>query len=209
MALHRPYIFTNSSSRTLALKAGLEILSAQRTLFNLLASTRCKMFCLVLRTFDAIILIAATYILYPSENRDDLDDSLQHFEWAMERFHMIGDRNAMAKAALSVLKAIYVRLKKALLPTSGPASARESFSSSVSIPPNFDLSSIAPPQPINDLLCNDLSTTGETNFVELPLANIGGDGLIDHNTTYGTEMWQFNGDFRNDSFWGFMNDYNS
>jgi hypothetical protein len=209
MALHRPYIFTNSSSRTLALKAGLEILVAQRTLFNLLASTRYKMFCLVLRTFDAIILIAAIYILYPFENRDDLDDSLQHFEWAMERFHVMGDRNAMAKAALGVLKAIYVRLKKALLSTPGSASAGESFSCGASMPPNFDFSSIAPPQPINDLLYNDLSTIGETNSVELQLANIGGGGLFDPNATCGPEMWQFNGDFRNDSFWGFMNDYNS
>jgi hypothetical protein len=111
MALHRSYIFTNSSSRTLALKAGLEILGAQRTLFNLLASTHYKMFCLVLRTFDAMILIAAIYILYPFENRGDLNDSLQHFEWAIERFDVMRDRNTMVKAALGVSKGVYVRLE--------------------------------------------------------------------------------------------------
>jgi hypothetical protein len=167
------------------------------------------MFCLVLRTFDAIILIAAIYILYPFENRDDLDDSLQHFEWAMERFHTMGDRNTMAKAALGVSKAIYVRLKKAVLPTTGSVSARELLSSSASMPPNFDFSSIAPPQPINDLLYNDLSTIDETKFVELQWANMGRGGLFDPNATCGTEMWQFNGDFRNDSFWRFMNDSGS
>ena len=203
MALHRPYIFTNSSSRTLALKAGLEILGAQRTLFNLLASTRYKMFCLVLRTFDAVILIAAIYILYPFENRDDLDDSLQHFEWAMERFDVMGDRNAMSKAALGVLKAIHVPLKKAL------QSARESFSNSMSMSPSFDFSSIAPPQPIHDLLYNDLSTIGSTNFLDPQLANIGEGGAFEPNATSGTEMWQFDGDLRKDSFWGFMNGYNS
>ncbi|KAH8586120.1 hypothetical protein B0O99DRAFT_529327 [Bisporella sp. PMI_857] len=209
MALHRPYIFTNSSSRNLALKAGLEVLDAQQTLFNLLASTRCKMFCLGLRTFDAIILIATIYILYPSENKDELGDSLQHFEWAMERFNVMGDRHAMAKAALGVLKAVHVRLKKALLPTPGSASASESSSSSVSMTPNFGFSAIAPPQPIKDLLNNDLSTISEENFVEPQLANIVRDGLYNPDAAYETEMWQFNSGFCNDRFRGYMNDYNS
>ncbi|KAH8667940.1 hypothetical protein BGZ60DRAFT_528284 [Tricladium varicosporioides] len=209
MALHRPYIFTNPPSRTLALKAAIEVLGAQRTLFNLLVSTRYKMFCLVLRTFDAVVLIAAIYILYPFENRDDLDDSLQHFEWAMERFHMMGDRNTMAKAALGVLKAIYVRLKKALLPVLEPMSGGEPLSTGVNTAPNFDFSSIAPPQPVNDLLYNNLSTIGESTRVEPQSANIDGGGLFNPNIICETEIWQFDGDFRNDSFWGFMNDYNS
>ncbi|KAF4615721.1 hypothetical protein G7Y89_g15268 [Cudoniella acicularis] len=114
MALHRPYIFTNSSSRTSALRAGLDVLRAQRVLFNLLSSLHYKMFSLVLNTFDAIVLVAAIYILHPHENREDLDDTLQHFEWGMERFEMMSTRNEMAKAALGVLKAIHVRLKRAL-----------------------------------------------------------------------------------------------
>jgi hypothetical protein len=124
MALHRPYIFTNASSRTSALKAGLDVLRAQRTLFNLLTTLHYKMFALVLNTFDAIILIAAVYILHPYENRPDLDDALQQFEWGKERFQMMSSRNAMAKAALGVVKAIHLRLKKALNqqpPTPGPA----------------------------------------------------------------------------------------
>ncbi|KAH6662012.1 hypothetical protein B0J14DRAFT_554469 [Halenospora varia] len=114
MALHRPYIFTNSASRTAALKAGLDVLRAQRILFNLLSSLHYKMFALVLNTFDAIVLVAAIYILHPYENGEDLEDTLQHYEWGMERFTMMSARNDMAKAALGVLKAIHVRLKKAL-----------------------------------------------------------------------------------------------
>ncbi|TVY50341.1 Multidrug resistance regulator 1 [Lachnellula cervina] len=114
MALHRPYIFTNSSSRTAALKAGLDVLRAQRTLFNLLNSTHYKWFVLVLNTFDAIILIAAIYILHPCENRSDLDEALQHFGWAKERFQMMSSRNSMARTALGVVKAIHLRLNKAL-----------------------------------------------------------------------------------------------
>lgn len=114
MALHRPYIFSNSSSRTSALKAALDVLRAQRTLFNMLSSVHYKMFSLVLNTFDAIVLVAAIYILHPFENKEDLDDTLQHFEWGMERFEMMSQRNTMAKSALGVLRAIHIRLKRTL-----------------------------------------------------------------------------------------------
>jgi hypothetical protein len=114
MALHRPYIFTHASSRTAALRACLDILTAQRTYFGLLYSKDYKMFSLVINTFDAIVVIAAVYILHPYENREHLTDALQHFEWGMERFQTMSARNTMAKAALGVLKAIHVRLKKAL-----------------------------------------------------------------------------------------------
>ncbi|KAH8819214.1 hypothetical protein F5884DRAFT_759942 [Xylogone sp. PMI_703] len=114
MALHRPYIFTNSNSRTAALNAGLDILRAQRCHFKLLEEKHYKMFSLVLNTFDAIVLVAAVYILYPQENSELLEDAMQHFAWGMERFHKISDRNNMAQSALNVLKAVYVRLKKAV-----------------------------------------------------------------------------------------------
>ncbi|KAG9244365.1 fungal-specific transcription factor domain-containing protein [Calycina marina] len=114
MALHRPYIFTSPLSRTRALHAALDILKAQRRLFYLIDSKDYKTFSLVLNTFDAIVLLAATFILHPLENRNVLDCSLQHFEWGMERFDKMGERNNMAKSALGVLKAIYVRLKRAL-----------------------------------------------------------------------------------------------
>jgi hypothetical protein len=280
MALHRPYIFTNSISRTEALKAGLDILRAQRAYFNYLTSTHYKMFTLVLNTFDAIILVAAIYILHPFENREDLDEALLQFAWAMERFYTMGDRNAMAKTALDVLKAIEVRLRKALvpataikpdvkpdvksllsaspeslsntvspsdsystpnkpsfgtpnqstssasttslgpqytqptisnltepLPTPGSASAWDAFSGNVTIPQNFDFSSMAPLQPFHDLVYNDLSTIGETQLVDPQLANIGAGGVYDPNASAGN-MFQFGGDFGNDSFWGFMNNYN-
>lgn len=281
MALHRPYIFTNSTSRTAALRAGLDILRAQRKIFNLLAAKDYKLFSLVLNTFDAIVLVAAIYILHPYENREDLDDTLQHYEWAMERFETMRDRNSMASAALGVLKAIHMRLKKALghckpviksvaptaqstpssttnmsppVPTpesystqysnqnqypnhhtsissastssnsnssqytqptisnltdSTPppvASAWDSFSGTVPIPQNFDFSSMAPLQPMHDLLYRDLSTIGDPQMIDPQLTNLGTTdmGLMDGSNA----GWQFEGDFGNDSFWGFMNSYN-
>lgn len=286
MALHRPYIFTNSLSRTEALKAGLDILRAQRIFFNLLTNMHYKMHTLVLNTFDAIVLVAAIYILHPCENKEYLDDALQHFEWAMERFETMGNRNSMAMGALGVLKAIYGRLKKALsrsiitenapikiepimhngsnpsshspqmtTPDSGsyassghqsissastnPSSHSNSMSNSNSIPlpnqdlalnpspytlptisnltqqlttqapewesfpgtvpmPSYDFSSMAPLQPTHDLLFNDLNG----------FATPGGTGLQGGWMGAGNgAQWQFEGDFGNDSFWGFMNNY--
>lgn len=276
MALHRPYICISVSSRRSALEAGLEILRAQRDYFNLLQTKHYKMFNLVLNTFDAIILSAAIYILHPFENRDLLDSTLQHYEWAMERFQTMIGRNAIANTAAGVLKAINIRLKKALgtkpqpsspsdigsNPSSTVASShavRSSTSTSTSqsynspasstdpstissansvngshynlptiqnltspnpnnsgavweftgannmVSHNFDLSSIAPLQPMHDLIFNDLSTN-------LGGANANYDlqyqGFPDANLYAQPEPWQFEGDLGQDSFWAVMNNFN-
>jgi Fungal specific transcription factor domain len=137
MTLHKPYAFSNSKSRDKALVAGLNILQAQRLLFEYLQARHCKMFNLVLSTFDAIVLVAAIYIIYPAENPHFLHNVLQHFEWAMERFNTMSSRNQMAKAALRVLQAIHVRLMKAVnkfstrLPLSTVSKSANSTSSSI------------------------------------------------------------------------------
>lgn len=114
MSLHKPYIFTNSKSRHEALKAGLKILGAQRQLFKRIRAQHYRMFNLVLSTFDANVLVAAIYILYPTENPQHLADALQHSTWAMERFDTMSERNQLAKAALSVLHAVHFRFKKSI-----------------------------------------------------------------------------------------------
>lgn len=240
---------------------------------------------LVLNTFDAVVLAAAIYILHPSENREDLDDTLQHFDWAMERFQVISTRNIMAGGALNVLKAINVRLKKALakplpqpysshssnassipspalptpdssnfkqeysssshpsisststtsstnhsngttntqytLPTISnlteatpapvalpPTSAWDSFSGAMPMAPNFDFSSMPPLQPMHDLLYNDLGTVDGSSAIDPNLPVSGAlSSAWNTPTTNGSEQWQFEGDFGNDSFWGFMNTY--
>lgn len=282
MALHRPYIFTNSSSRTAALKAGLDILRSQRSLFNLLGMTHYKNFHLVLNTFDAIVLVAAIYILHPKENPEYLELTLQHFQWGMDRFEVMGPRNGMANAALGVLKAICVRLKKALnrppksdhvisgtntplllkaetpsyisppistsshpsisnssttststnqsaatpqytlptisnmteaLPTSQPLPVQPMPSDwdAFALPPNFDFSSMAPLQPMHDLVYNELGGTmdGGLDMSGVNMATSGWNGNGGAlQAPNGNGQWQFEGDFGNDSFWGFMNAYN-
>lgn len=289
MALHRPYIFTNASSRTTALSASLDILQAQRDYFALLDIRQYKMFSLVINTFDAIVMVAAVYIMHPNENKDLLDTALQHFDWSIQRFQMLGGRNSMAKAGLGVLKAIHARLKKVLsfgrtnycvpaaaqmtsrrsstnptpsassdvsppVPTPGTFSARsgssqrnitssqpptpngyslspavssapqytqptisnltsptpppdpawERFSGSITNPPSFDFSSMAPLQPVHDLIYNDLSTIADPDVLDPQLRGVdtADTSIVD------TSAWQFEGGFADDSFWGFMNCYN-
>ncbi|KAI1453810.1 hypothetical protein F4805DRAFT_442236 [Annulohypoxylon moriforme] len=114
MALHRPYVFTRVTSRHEALKASLDILEAQKTYFSLLKPQQHKTFTLFFGTFDAVIMIASIYILFPREHAELLATVRQHFEWAIERFEKMADRNRLAQAALGVLHAIYIRFKKAV-----------------------------------------------------------------------------------------------
>ena len=71
-------------------------------------------FSLFFGTFDAIVLMATIYVLFPKEHPEMVQDAIQHFQWAVERFEAMSGRNSLAKAALGVLQAIYIRLKKSL-----------------------------------------------------------------------------------------------
>ncbi|KAI1213638.1 uncharacterized protein F4807DRAFT_408538 [Annulohypoxylon truncatum] len=114
MALHRPYVFTRVTSRHEALKASLDMLEAQKIYFSLLKPQQHKTFTLFFGTFDAVIMIASIYILFPREHAELLATVRQHFEWAIERFEKMANRNRLAQAALGVLHAIYIRFKKAV-----------------------------------------------------------------------------------------------
>ncbi|KAI2617465.1 hypothetical protein GGR54DRAFT_208057 [Hypoxylon sp. NC1633] len=116
MALHRPYVFTRASSRHEALKASLEMLEAQKRYFSLLKPQQHTTFSLFFGTFDAIIMAASIYIIFPKEHSEMLPKVRQHFEWAIDRFEKMSSRNRLAQAAIGVLHAIYVRFKKAVGP---------------------------------------------------------------------------------------------
>lgn len=114
MALHRPYVFTRATSRYEALKASLDMLEAQKSYFALMKPQQHKTFTLFFGTFDAVIMIASVYILFPKEHAELLPKVRQHFDWAIERFEKMSGRNRLAQAALGVLRAIYIRFKKAV-----------------------------------------------------------------------------------------------
>ncbi|KAF3766030.1 hypothetical protein M406DRAFT_226327, partial [Cryphonectria parasitica EP155] len=114
MALHRPYVFTRPHSRREALKASLKMLELQRANFTTMSPRHYKLYHLFFGTFDAIVLMASIFILFPKDNAEYLASALQHFQWAMERFEIMAERNRLAAAARGVLQAIRLRLKRAL-----------------------------------------------------------------------------------------------
>lgn len=81
--------------------------------------------------------MASIFILFPKDNAEYVPAALQHFQWAVERFETMSERNRLAAAARGVLHAIHVRLKKAL----GVSGASVMPSTSPSLPPAPGLSS--------------------------------------------------------------------
>jgi len=68
------------------------------------------------------------------------------------------------------------------------------------IPENFDFGAMAPLQPLHDLVFNDL--VGMSNEPAPAMA-------ANHHAFYDSSVpWQFEGEFTDDSFWNFMNQYN-
>lgn len=62
-----------------------------------------------------------------------------------------------------------------------------------------------PLQPMHDLVYKDLSTIGDPQMIDPQLTGL---DTNDMGMMGGANGWQFEGDFGNDSFWGFMNSYN-
>ncbi|KAI0202615.1 hypothetical protein F4808DRAFT_67950 [Astrocystis sublimbata] len=114
LALHRPYVFTRSASRNAALKASLEMLESQRQQYAALNATQHRTYSLFFGTFDAVVMVASIYILFPREHLELLDQARQHFQWAVDRFEKMAERNHLARSALGVLQAIWIRFKKAV-----------------------------------------------------------------------------------------------
>ncbi|KAI1821039.1 hypothetical protein F4861DRAFT_520522 [Xylaria intraflava] len=116
LALHRPYVFTRAASRDTALQASLEMLESQRQQFATLETAQHRTYNLFFGTFDAVVMVASIYILFPKEHSAHLNQARQHFQWAVERFETMAERNHLARSALGVLQAIWLRFKKAVGP---------------------------------------------------------------------------------------------
>ena len=71
-------------------------------------------FLLFFGSFDAIVLIASIYILFPHDHPELRDKCTQQVYWAIERFAAMQDRNPFAKTAQGVLRAILAKLTRAV-----------------------------------------------------------------------------------------------
>ena len=83
-------------------------------------------------SFDAIVLVASVYILFPHEHLESRDVALQQFHWAIERFSAMRERNQLAKSALGVIKAITAKMARVMANTPALATGVQTGSQSIS-----------------------------------------------------------------------------
>ncbi|KAI1044784.1 hypothetical protein LB505_008756 [Fusarium chuoi] len=228
MALHRPFIFNRLESRVEAIHASLKTLEIQKMTFEGLPPDSWRNFMLFFASFDAIVLLASVYILFPREHTEFTDKTIEHFQWTIERFSAIQERNPLAKSAQGVLRAIVARFKRAMnkaqagsLPSLAPSSSAGSIkantdstpgSSSLGsgefsgldstwIVPSVDnMNAMAPFFPTGDLVYNDLTAGPGMTMLPLPLQ--GGQGDIGNYST-----WQFGGGWGDDTVWQMLNQF--
>ncbi|PMB67347.1 putative transcriptional regulatory protein C1F7.11c [Beauveria bassiana] len=114
MALHRPYIFHRRASREAALRAAVDMLGIQRQTFDRLPLVQWRGFHLFFGSFDAVVVVASIFILFPRENPGLRDNAVRRFHWTIAKFEAIREHNAVARAAQGVLNAIQARFIKAV-----------------------------------------------------------------------------------------------
>ncbi|EEU39848.1 uncharacterized protein NECHADRAFT_79743 [Fusarium vanettenii 77-13-4] len=190
LALHRPFIFSIASSRDKAHKAALQILASQDRLFSMTEPREYLPFNLVFATFDAMVLIATIYILFPNENLEQLDASLRSIEWGLRRLDAMKTCNKMADLAFDVVQALYTKLVDHLhsggrlhlqVDPDGSsvqqsasitpelflgASSGELAASQFGVLPQ-NLAAVPPPQPLHDLVLQTFSGSGELSVEQL------------------------------------------
>ncbi|KAF4975061.1 hypothetical protein FZEAL_8107 [Fusarium zealandicum] len=226
IALHRPYVFNRKESRDEAIRASLKTLEIQKMTFEGLPPDSWRNFMLFFGSFDAIVLIASVFIIFPHEYVELTGNILEHFQWTIERFSAMQERNPLAKSAQGVLRAIVARFKRAIakaqryspLSTMAPrGKTTESTSASSSLDTNDayglrsvteagwlapsadSLATMAPFFPTGDLIYNDL-TAGPDGMM-LRLGTMGGD------IGSGDFTWQFGGDWGDDTVWQMLNQF--
>nr|POF04210.1 putative transcription factor sol4 [Quercus suber] len=166
-ALHRPFIFVESSSRARAYHAATQILESQARLFDKTEPLQHKGFGYVFATFDAMVLIMALHIRIQDEFVDQFPATKTNLEWSLERLKALRSENALASSAFDIAQRLYQRTLAAVTPTStGPlyahqndavsdnSTAVEAEMSCVDWEAVFqpNLEDILYPQPLNQLL---------------------------------------------------------
>lgn len=213
LALHRPFIFQRPPSRAQAFQAATCILESQRRLFGLIEPKYYPSFTLVFASFDAVVIVAATHLLFPNESREQIQPSLERLQWALDQFYAMRGRNRLAETAYSVTKAMYGKVFNCASASQPPipeqigdsgasgggseertADAFSIFSpdgvQKIAAPPG--LQGISPPQPLRDLVFQDQNVTANLLPADLPT------DMLDYDPSAGPMM--------DDEFWKIIQD---
>lgn len=227
MALHRPYVFHRKISRTEAVKASIGMLELQKMTFEGLSPDSWKNYLLFFGSFDAIVLIASVYIMFPHEQTELTDSISEHFQWTVERFIAMQDRNPLAKSAQGVLRAIIARFKKVL------ASHQSATVTSVgnTLATGSSATTLTADSTVGSTNAEDEATqnrnmsitewidssenmatmapffpTGDLVYNDLTTVS-DNMGLLDPNVGVDGLPWQFDGDWADNSIWQMLNEY--
>lgn len=164
-ALHRPFIFVESSSRARAFHAATQILESQARLFDKTESSQHKAFGLIFSTFDAMVLLMALHIRFADEFLDQMPATKTNLEWSLQRLQLLRASNELATSAVNTVQRLYRRMltvdtSTRFLGPHGEASGSDLLAGlgtdavdidwEAVLQPDFE--DILPPQPFNQLL---------------------------------------------------------
>lgn len=144
-------------------------------------------------SFDAIVVVASIFILFPHEQTDRKGHALQHFRWTIDRFSVMGARNPLAKSALSVLRAILARFAKAVgvdaevaastvesvTASNTPVSSRETIGTTPNSLTSRTGQAETPMDPWSMTAVMPGMSTGSVDYSSVPTTSISPDGVND------------------------------
>ncbi|VUC29004.1 unnamed protein product [Clonostachys rosea] len=162
-ALHRPFIFSEPSSRSRAFDAAMQILESQTRLFDQTEPLQYKAFNLVFATFDSMVLLAAVHIRFPDEFTRQYITTKRNLEWGMDRLNVLKATNNLASLASNIIQRLYQKMVAVVTPSSEPQSTSLEgeylAGGEVDMPEaDWDLflqlgsGNALPPRPLNELL---------------------------------------------------------
>ena len=127
LMLHRPYIFSISTSRTEILKAGIHMLNAQQRFFLTLKPHHYRMFTLAYLSVEPCVSMLAVLIAFPRENADLVVEAFRCTRESLSRLNTIRSTNRVAGQGADVIHNLLLRAEKNRPP---PATCSKSTSPS-------------------------------------------------------------------------------
>ncbi|KAK5082988.1 hypothetical protein LTR05_006870 [Lithohypha guttulata] len=110
IALHRPFIASQPTSRALAVSAALDQLDTQEDLFQILPFPQFKLYGNVFYTIDASVFLAGVVTELPAQGSDTYHQIQKSIQKAIARLKVMKQRNRIACSAEEMLRHFYHKM---------------------------------------------------------------------------------------------------
>lgn len=156
-----------------------------------------------------MMLIAYTYIFFPRENRDALQDASHQFEWTTVRLDAMRHASPVASAAKSVAEAIYRKMRRAVDSSPAPTDPLSIASICTTPPPEDSPPLVATPTSVSVLeggsprLGAGVAVGPVYPVWDILFHSLRGE--VPDGSWGGKENARFTGDFSPESLWGVLN----